>query len=90
MVLRDAKEAKTRLLEKPGDLKVKEFHDGKTRLQDYKTTKRRTTQATGPDSGSYAQKKPKEERRWEGGLTWAPREKATIRLLLGFRGDAVP
>ena len=32
MVSRNAEEAKTRLLEKPGDLKAKELHKGKTRL----------------------------------------------------------
>ena len=36
MVSRDAEKAKTRLLEKPGDPKAKEFHEGKTRLQDYR------------------------------------------------------
>ena len=79
MASRDAEEAKTRLLEKPGGPKAEEPHERKTtslqgykstRLQVYKSTSlqvykttRRRITSDRARLGSHAQKKPKREQR---------------------------
>ena len=92
MASRDAEEAKTRLLEKPGGPKAEEPHERKTtRLQVYKSTRLQVYKAANHKRQGQTRllRSEEAERRTTMELRTylSPREKATIRLLLGFRGD---